>query len=154
MAKSPIATKGQNSSEENTSPIPALWNPEDLASLASEQNALAAKFEEVLPFLKSFQERLTSLEADVAILNPSRMHLPAQVVGKMEPHQLYCAILQGTLIALVQGSGSYLLRATPEKGSIAMIKNALDFCKRVFYAEIESWGIKPPEVNSREAAKP
>lgn len=108
--------------------VPTAWNPEDMALLSSEQEKLGAKVLGIETELSPFSDRLSKLEADVAILDPSRSLLPSEVVRGLPPAEVYKSVLTAGLTALLM-SEPHLVNDT--KHRVSRIDRILDLCDTV-----------------------
>lgn len=108
--------------------VPAAWNPEDLALLATEQEQLGRNLLELKETLDPLLTRFAKIEADVAILDPSRSLLPSEIVKGLAPAEVYKSVLNAGLTALLMGEPHLVNDA---KFRIERINRILDLCDTV-----------------------
>lgn len=82
MAKT---TNPQNSQEGNQ----PIWTPEDVTRLSGELDALGARFNATEPHIKTLMDRLTVAEGSLALLDPTKAALPAQLTRHIDLGTIY-----------------------------------------------------------------
>lgn len=93
----------------DSQPEVKAWSLEDLGFITEEQEVLATRQNSAESSLKQIDERLAKIEADVAIIDPSRVSLPVDYVKELT----LAGIFQTTLASAIQGlvlSQPHLLR--------------------------------------------